>query len=198
MNQPWSSRTDDSPFNENSSSRLNSLAQIKLSGSSLSPSLCCFISSRLSSHVGFISPGYHEHSSRSSKNKSLLLLEKSQDQSWLDQLGSCAHPNQTLQPGRQDVWVWPGMGHIKGWFLKENVRVLLPKDRRMSFMWSKRQIPTSTSNASPALKSYLWLGQSAMKKLREYHHSLWYSSHLCAKMLQKTLSKNSAQIFSRI
>ena len=40
-----------------------------------------------------------------------------------------ALPNQTLQPGEQDVCVWPGLGHTESWFLKENVCVLLPKDR---------------------------------------------------------------------
>ena len=39
---------------------------------------------------------------------------------------------------------------------------------------SKQQTPTTTSNASPALKSCLRLGQSAVKKLRDYHCSLGY------------------------
>ena len=28
--------------------------------------------------------------------------------------------------------VWPGLGHTESWFLKENVRVLLLKDRRVN------------------------------------------------------------------
>ena len=39
---------------------------------------------------------------------------------------------------------------------------------------STQQIPTTTSSASPALKSCLQLGQSAVKKRRDYHRSLGY------------------------
>ena len=82
-----------------------------------------------------------------------------------------AHPNQTLQPGEQDVCV---CGH-QAW-----VTLRAGSSRKMCvFCYPKigestRQIPTTTSNASPALKSCLQLGQSAVKKLRDYHCSLGY------------------------
>ena len=62
------------------------------------------------------------------------------------------------------VCVWPGLGSSR-----KMCMFLYPKIGE-----SKQQIPTTTSNASPALKSCLQLGQSAVKKLRDYHGSLGY------------------------
>lgn len=141
-------RTDDSPLNQNSSNRLNSTAQIKLSRSSLSPSpgsatLCCFLSNRVNAHGGL-------HSSRltwalfqvqrgEKPSSSCFMESPSISSAWII-LGHVPTTNQTLQPRGRDGLHGHAWVISRGASPRKNMCVLLPKGKRISSIRPKQQI----------------------------------------------------------
>ena len=92
-NRRRSSRTDDSPLNQNSSNRLNSLAHIKLSSRSLSPSvLLCFRQAQCPRGLSWASVQGEEKPVASWKS-----LRISPD--WISLCPTLCHPMECSPPG---------------------------------------------------------------------------------------------------